>query len=44
VNYAGEPPEAWDSYLIVVNHASQIFFGGSSQAPETPILEEIVAS
>jgi hypothetical protein len=44
VNSAGIAPEAWDQYLVVVNHASCIFAGGSTQAPETPILEEIVAS
>ena len=42
VNYAGEPPEAWDRYLIVVNSASRIFFGGPTQAPSDDILEEMV--
>jgi len=42
VNYAGEPPEAWDPYLIVVNSASRIFFGGPTQAPSDNILEEMV--
>jgi len=42
VNYAGEPPEAWDPYLIVVNSASRIFFGGPTQAPSDDILEEMV--
>ena len=39
VNYAGEPPEAWDQYLVVVNSASRIFFGGPTQAPSDEILE-----
>ena len=38
VNYAGEPPEAWDSHLIIVNSASRIFFGGPTQAPDTATL------
>jgi len=42
VNYAGEPPEAWDQYLVVVNSASRIFFGGPTQAPSDDILEEMV--
>lgn len=42
VNYAGEPPEAWDPYLVVVNSASRIFFGGPTQAPSDDILEEMV--
>jgi hypothetical protein len=37
-------PEAWDRYLVVVNHPARTFFGGPTQAPDTPILEEIVAS
>ena len=43
VNYAGEPPEAWDQCLIVVNSASRVFFGGSTQAPDTATLEAISA-
>jgi hypothetical protein len=43
VNYAGEPPEAWDQYLIVVNSASRVFFGGSTQAPDTATLEAMAA-
>ena len=39
VNYAGEPPEAWDAYLIVANSASRIFFGGPTQVPSDDILE-----
>jgi hypothetical protein len=39
VNYAGDPPEAWDAYLVVVNSASRIFFGGPTQAPSDDILE-----
>jgi hypothetical protein len=42
VNYAGEPPEAWDAYLVVVNSASRIFFGGPTQAPDTATLEAMV--
>jgi hypothetical protein len=43
VNYAGEPPEAWDEHLIVVNSASRVFFGGAAQAPDTATLEEMAA-
>ena len=39
VNYAGDPAEAWDQYLISVNSASRIFFGGPTQAPTDDILE-----
>jgi hypothetical protein len=39
VNYAGDPPEAWDAHLVVVNSASRIFFGGPTQAPTDDILE-----
>jgi hypothetical protein len=42
VNYAGEPPEAWDQHLVVVNSASRIFFGGPTQAPSDDILEAMV--
>jgi len=42
VNYAGEPPEAWDQYLVVVNSASRIFFGGPTQSPSDDSLEEMV--
>ena len=42
VNYAGEPPEAWDAHLVVVNSASRIFFGGPTQAPSDDILEAMV--
>ena len=45
VNVIGDlAPEAWDRYLVVVNHPAHVFFGGPTQAPDTPILEEIVAS
>ena len=45
VNVVGDlAPEAWDQYLIVVNHPVRVFFGGPTQAPATSILEEIVAS
>lgn len=43
VNYAGDPPEAFDPYLVVVNSASRIFLGGPSQAPGDDILEEMAA-
>ncbi len=36
-------PEAWDPWLIVVNSAARIFYGGPSQAPDTATLEEIAA-
>ena len=42
VNFQGDPPEAWDEWLVVVNSASRIFFGGPSQAPGDEVLEEIV--
>jgi hypothetical protein len=42
VNYAGDPPEAWDSHLVIVNSASRIFFGGPTQAPSDDILEAMV--
>ena len=44
INSVGLAPEAWDQFLVVVNNPARIFFGGPTQAPETPILEEIVAS
>lgn len=43
VNFQGEPPETWDEHLIVVNSASRIWAGGSTQAPSTDILEELIA-
>jgi hypothetical protein len=43
VNYAGDPPEAWDAHLIIVNSASRVFFGGAAQAPDTATLEEMAA-
>jgi hypothetical protein len=43
VNVTGDlAPEAWDPYLVVVNHPVRVFAGGASQAPDTPTLEEIV--
>jgi hypothetical protein len=42
VNYAGDPPEAWDQHLVIVNSASRIFFGGPTQAPSDDILEAMV--
>lgn len=45
VNVVGDlAPEDWDQYLAVVNHPVRVFFGGPTQAPATPILEEVVAS
>ena len=45
VNVVGDlAPEAWDRYLAVVNHPVRVFFGGPTQAPATPILEEVIAS
>lgn len=45
VNTAGSlAPEAWDPYLVVVNHPAYVWLGGATQAPDTPILEEILAS
>ena len=38
-NTQGIAPEAWDQYLVVVNSASRIFFGGPTQAPSDEILE-----
>jgi hypothetical protein len=43
VNFAGDPPEAWDAHLVIVNSASRIFFGGPTQAPSDDILEEMNA-
>ena len=42
VNYAGDPPEAWDAHLVIVNSANRIFFGGPTQAPTDEILEAMV--
>ena len=40
VNVIGDlAPEAWDQHLVVVNTASRIFFGGTTQAPSDEILE-----
>ena len=27
VNYAGEPPEAWEEYLVTPQHPVRVFFG-----------------
>lgn len=32
VNYAGDPLEAFDQYLVVVNSAHRIFLGGPTQS------------
>jgi hypothetical protein len=43
VNTTGDlAPEAWDRYLVVVNHPTHIFFGGPTQAPDTAILEAML--
>jgi hypothetical protein len=43
VNVIGDlAPEAWDRYLVVVNHPARVFFGGPTQAPDTPILEAML--
>lgn len=39
VNTQGLAPEAWDEFLVVVNSASRIFFGGPTSAPDTATLE-----
>lgn len=44
VNTVGLAPAAWDGFLVVVNHPVRVFAGGATQAPDTPILEEILAS
>jgi hypothetical protein len=31
VNYAGEPPEAWEEYLVTPQHPARVFFGGDAQ-------------
>lgn len=43
VNFQGEPPEAWDPYLVIVNHPVCIFYGGEKEIPSTEILEQIAA-
>jgi hypothetical protein len=43
-NFVGIAPESFDPYLVVVNHPVRVFAGGATQAPDTPVLEEIVAS
>ena len=43
VNVTGDlAPEAWDRYLVVVNHPVDVFFGGPTQAPDTAILEAML--
>jgi hypothetical protein len=43
VNVTGDlAPEAWDRYLVVVNHPTRTFFGGPTQAPDTAILEAML--
>ena len=43
VNNTGDlAPEAWDRYLVVVNHPVDVFFGGPTQAPDTSTLEAML--
>ena len=42
VNTLRLAPEAWDRYLVVVNHPACVFFGGPTQAPDTAILEAML--
>lgn len=42
VNTLNLAPEAWDRYLVVVNHPVDVFFGGPTQAPDTAILEAML--
>jgi hypothetical protein len=43
VNIIGDlAPEAWDRYLVVVNHPARTFFGGPTQAPDTATLEAML--
>ena len=39
VNYIGEPPEAWQQYLVVVNTPNRVFFGVDAQTDA----DEVVA-
>ena len=44
VNWIGTgSPEAWDPYLVIVNHPRNVFAGGPTQAPDTATLEVIAA-
>lgn len=43
VNVIGFAPEAWDEFLVLVNHPVRIFAGGPAQTPPTEILEEMTA-
>jgi hypothetical protein len=43
VNTQGLAPEAWDRYLVVVNHPTHTFFGGPTQAPDTAVLMEMTS-
>ena len=42
VNTLGLAPEAWDEFLVVVNSASRVFFGGPTSAPDTATLEAML--
>lgn len=44
VNSLNLAPEAWDEYLVIVNHPRNVFAGGPTQAPDTATLEAIAAS
>lgn len=42
VNVAGDlAPEAWDPFLVIVNHPVRTFLGGLTQVPGNAILELI---
>ena len=44
VNVFGDlAPEAWDQYLVIVNHPVRIFAGGATQAPPNDILIEMTS-
>jgi hypothetical protein len=34
VNYAGEPPDAWQQYLVTPEHPARVFFGGDAQTED----------
>ena len=41
VNAIGLAPEAWDPFLVIVNHPVRTFLGGATQVPDNAILELI---
>ena len=44
VNFQGEAPVEWDTYLVVVNSPSRIFAGSPGSVPGDEVLEEIAQS